>query len=111
MIKLALKTAAPQGAEIVAGEAVAHGELKDHQNWQLIGKVAAELRDPEQSLVQAAYDDVEDEEDEHFYRTKGWARELWAKALGIPAAIPPPEEKLGVKSPLGEAAVIGRKLT
>lgn len=111
MIELAIKTAAPRDAEIVAAEAVAHGELKDHQNWELIGKLAAELDEPEKSLVKAAYEKVDDEEDEHFYHTKGWARELWAQALGIPAVIPPPEEKLGVKSPLGEAmAAIGRKL-
>lgn len=110
-IELAMQTASPQEAEIVAAEAVTHGELKDHQNWELIGKLASELTDPEKSLIKAAYDQVEDEEDEHFYHNKGWARELWAKALGIPAVLPPPEEKLGVKSPLGEAmAIVGRKL-
>ena len=41
---------------------------------------------------------MEDEEDEHLYHTKGWCRELWLKSLGLPAELPPPEEKRDVKS-------------
>ncbi len=44
-----------------------------------------------------AYEQVEDEEDEHLYHTKGWCRELWLKAPGIAAVPPPPEEARGVK--------------
>ena len=40
-----------------------------------------------------AYEEVEDEEDEHLYHTKGWCRELWLESLGLPAVLPPPEEK------------------
>lgn len=45
-----------------------------------------------------AYEQVEDEEDEHLYHTKGWCRELWMKALGTEAILPPPEEAQGVTS-------------
>jgi hypothetical protein len=47
---------------------------------------------------------VEDQEDEHLYHTKGWCRELWLKSLGLPAVLPPPEEKQHVTSAV-EAAV------
>lgn len=45
-----------------------------------------------------AYEQVEDEEDEHLYHTKGWCRELWLKARGMAAILPPPEEAQGVTS-------------
>ena len=43
--------------------------------------------------MQAAYQQVEDEEDEHLYHTTGWSRELWIASLGLPAVLPPPEEE------------------
>jgi hypothetical protein len=46
----------------------------------------------------AAYEQIEDEEDEHVYHTKGWCRELWLKSLGIDATLPPPEEKRDVRT-------------
>jgi len=46
----------------------------------------------------AAYEKIEDEEDEHLYHTKGWCRELWLKSLGLKAVLPPPEERKDVKS-------------
>ena len=45
-----------------------------------------------------AYSQVEDEEDEHLYHTKGWCRELWIKSLGMHAILPPPEEVEHVKT-------------
>lgn len=45
-----------------------------------------------------AYDQVEDEEDEHLYHTAGWSRELWLESLGLPAVLPPPEEQKDVKT-------------
>jgi rubrerythrin len=88
-------------AQIVAAEAVAHAELKDHLNWQLIGLVAkeAEKGDRVGELLQEAYDQVEEQEEEHVFHNQGWARELWAECLGIEAVLPPPEEKLGIKVP------------
>ena len=41
---------------------------------------------------------VEEEEDEHLYHSKGWGRELWLKSLGLKAALPPPEELKRVKT-------------
>ena len=45
-----------------------------------------------------AYAQVEDQEDEHLYHTKGWCPELWLKSLGLKAVIPPPEEREDVKT-------------
>ena len=47
-------------AGLAAGEAVAHGELKDRQNWELLGKRVAERDDLKRSLVKAP-DNLEDE--------------------------------------------------
>jgi hypothetical protein len=46
---------------------------------------------------------VEDQEDEHLYHTRGWARELWMEALGLKAVLPPPEERKDVKTAIGAA--------
>jgi len=46
---------------------------------------------------------VEDEEDEHLYHGAGWSRELWIDSLGLPAALPPPEEEKDVKTAIGAA--------
>lgn len=88
-------------AQIVAAEAVAHAELKDHLNWQLIGLVAKEAGEGDRvrEVLQEAYDKVEDQEEEHVFHNNGWARELWVESLGLKAVLPPPEEKLGTKVP------------
>ena len=54
-------------------------------------------------MLKAAYDAVEDEEDEHLYHTKGWTRELWIDSLGLPAVLPPPEEVRKVETAIGAA--------
>ena len=98
-------------AEIVAAEAVATSELKDHMNWQLIGEIAKKMDGSNAATLKKAYDEVEDQEDRHFYHARGWARELWAASLDIPAVIPPPEEKMNVKTGMGAAAAqASRKL-
>ena len=51
--------------------------------------------------LQDAYEQVEEQEDEHLYHTMGWARELWIESLGMPAVLPPPEEEKKVKSAIG----------
>lgn len=89
---------APLAAQIVAAECIVDGETKDHSNWELIGALAENATGPTKKVLQAAYDEVEDEEDEHLYHTKGWCRELWLEALGLPAVMPPPEEKRDVKT-------------
>ncbi len=111
----AMQTALGSGvrgqAEIVAAEAVATAELKDHMNWELIGEIAKKMEGDDAAVLKKAYDEVEDQEDRHFYHARGWARELWAVSLDIPAVIPPPEEKMNVKTGMGAvAAQASRKL-
>ena len=97
-MKTALAAADPAAAELVACECVVLAETKDHADWELIGRCAKELQGEEAEVLQDAYDQVEEEEDEHLYHTKGWCRELWLKALGLKAVLPPPEEEQDVKS-------------
>jgi len=89
---------APQAAQIVAAECVVDAENKDHLNWQLIGALSKTATGAVQKALSEAYDEVEDEEDEHLYHTKGWCRELWLDSLGLDAQLPPPEEEKDVKS-------------
>jgi ferritin-like metal-binding protein YciE len=97
-------------AEIVAAECVTLAETKDHLNWELIGEIAKNLEDDERETLQKAYDEVEDEEDEHLYHTRGWTRELHLQALGLEAVLPPPEEKKDVKTAIeAEEAKQSRK--
>ena len=103
-MQAALSSGVRSQAEIVAAEAVAIAEMKDHLNWELIGQVASKMEGNDAAMLKKAYDEVEDQEDRHFYHAKGWARELWAASLGVPAVLPPPEEKLHVKSGMGAAA-------
>ena len=101
---------APDMAEVVAAECVVDAETKDHKNWSLIGALSKKLNGNEKKVLTAAYEQVEDEEDEHLYHTMGWSRELSMQALGLPAVLPPPEEQKDVKSALGAAqAKAGRK--
>jgi rubrerythrin len=99
-IDMALKSADPLAAQIVAAECITLAETKDHQNWELIGELAKNMAT---DLLQPAYAQVEEQEDEHLYHTRGWARELWMQALGLPAVLPPPEETRNVKTEI-EAA-------
>ncbi|HUJ01876.1 MAG TPA: hypothetical protein VLY46_16660 [Usitatibacter sp.] len=93
----------PDAAEIVACECVALAEMKDHLDWELIGQVAKSAKGEQMQALKDAYDEVEDQEDEHLYHSRGWARELHLQALGLNAVLPPPEEKRHVKTAI-EAA-------
>lgn len=101
-IEMAVANGDPAGAELVAAECVVLAETKDHQNWELIGQVAAK-GGKEGKLLQQAHAEVEKEEDHHLYHTKGWARELWMQSLGLPAVLPPPEERKHVETAIGAA--------
>jgi len=98
-------------AQIVAAECVVLAETKDHLNWELLGKCADHAGDGVEAgapsvLAEAlarAYDEIEDQEDEHLYHTKGWCRELWIQSLGMTAVLPPPEERRKVKTAIGAA--------
>jgi len=102
-IEMALANGDPAAAELVAAECVVLAETKDHQNWELIGKIAEQAKGKEAELLQEAYSEVEPEEDHHLYHTKGWARELWIQSLGMPAVLPPPEEQKHVETAIGAA--------
>jgi rubrerythrin len=102
-MKMALAAENPPAAELVACECVVLAETKDHADWELIGECAKSLDGEAAAALKAAYEQVEDEEDEHLYHTQGWCRELWLKSLGLKATLPPPEEKKHVKTAI-EAA-------
>lgn len=102
-MEMALAAAEPAGAELVAAECVIDGETKDHQNWHLIGELAKNETGDPAKILKAAFEEVEEEEDEHLYHTKGWCRELWLDSMKIPAVLPPPEEEKKVKSAIGAA--------
>jgi hypothetical protein len=97
-MKMALAAGNAVGAELVACECVVIAETKDHFDWELIGWCAKASSGDAKGVLQAAYDQIEDEEDEHLYHTKGWCRELWLKSLSLTSVLPPPEEKRDVKT-------------
>ena len=102
-MEMALAEGEPGQAQLVAAEAVIHAETKDHQNWHLIGEVSKKVKGEVAKILKEAYDTVEHEEDEHYYHTKGWARELWIESLGMKAVLPPPEEVKKVETAIGAA--------
>jgi hypothetical protein len=104
-MKMALAASDAPAAELVACECVVLAETKDHFDWELIGECAKALKGEQQAALMAAYEQVEDEEDEHLYHTRGWCRELWMKSLGLKSILPPPEEKKDVKTAIDAAKV------
>jgi ferritin-like metal-binding protein YciE len=100
-MEMALADAKPAAAQLVAAEAVVEAETKDHANWELIGKVAEKATGKMASVLLDAFQQVEEEEDQHLYHTMGWARELWIEFLGMPAVLPPPEEQKKVTTAIG----------
>jgi rubrerythrin len=102
-MQTAQKAGDPAAAEIVAAECVVLAETKDHLNWELIGEAAKNASANVATALTEAHEQVEEEEDEHVYHTKGWTRELWIKALGMKAVLPPPEEVKDVKTAIGAA--------
>lgn len=104
-IDVARESGDKRKAQIVAAEAVLHAESKDHMNWRLIGLCAKEAPDRMSQVLQKAYDEIEDQEDERYYHSRGWARELAVEHLGLEAVIPPPEENMDIKSAMAAATV------
>jgi len=102
-IEEAAKAGDPAAAQLVAAECVTIAEMKDHLNWELIGQCAKAMGGAEGKALKGAYQEVEEQEDEHFYHSRGWARELWIEALGMKAVLPPPEERKHVKTAIGAA--------
>ncbi len=102
-MEMARGDASPVAAELVAAESIVEAETKDHQNWELIGEVAKNSDGEMAAALSEAYEQVEEEEDQHLYHTMGWARELWIESLGMPAVIPPPEEEKKVTTAIAAA--------
>jgi putative intracellular protease/amidase len=102
-MNLALSSGDAAAAELVACECVVLAETKDHLDWELLGKCAEQLGEPEAMTLKAAYARIETEEDQHLYHSRGWCRELWIQALGMRAVLPPPEEVRDVKTAIGAA--------
>ncbi|HEX7719745.1 MAG TPA: hypothetical protein VF389_08060, partial [Woeseiaceae bacterium] len=100
-MKLAKESGNPVAAQLVACECVVLAETKDHANWELLGKCAEALKGEEKKVLTAAVEEVEEEEAEHLFHTKGWCRELWLESLGLDAVLPPPEETKDVKTAIG----------
>jgi rubrerythrin len=99
----ALAAGNPAAAQLVATECVVLAETKDHADWELLSKCAAKLKGDRKAALTAACEEVEDQEDEHLYHSKGWSRELWLDSLGLEAVLPPPEERKQVKTAIGAA--------
>ena len=93
----------PAAAELVACECVVLAETKDHLDWELLGRCAENLAEASARALEQAYEEIEDQEDEHLYHSKGWCRELWIQSLGLRAVLPPPEERKHVKTAIGAA--------
>jgi hypothetical protein len=104
-MEMARSAGKPEAAELVAAECVIMAEVKDHQNWELIGKVieARGVDKMYKDVLKPYWEEVESQEDEHLYHTMGWSRELWIQSLGMPAVLPPPEEQKHVESAIGAA--------
>ena len=93
----------PTAAQLVACECVVLAETKDHQNWELLTKCAAHLKGAQKKALEEACEIIENQEDEHLYHSRGYCRELWLDALGLPAVLPPPEETQHVRSAISAA--------
>ena len=102
-MEMAKANAPAEAAELVACECVVEAETKDHLNWELIEAASKALKGDEAKALTEAYEQVEEQEDEHLYHTTGWCRELWIHSLGLPAVLPPPEEEKEVKTAIGAA--------
>jgi rubrerythrin len=102
-MEMAIKNGIPEAAELVACECVVLAETKDHANWELLSQCAEKSKGEEAKALKEACAEVEVQEDEHLYHSKGWSRELWIASLGMRAVLPPPEEKKDVKTAIGAA--------
>ena len=91
----------PAAAQLVAAECVVEAESKDHMNWELMGEVAGKLSGQEKKVLEEAYAEVGEQENQHLFHTMGWARELWLESLGLPAVLPPPEEHKETTTAIG----------
>jgi rubrerythrin len=99
----ALAAGDKEAAQCVATESVTMAELVDHSNWELIGEVAKKMTGAEGKALKEAHQEVQEQESEHYFHSKGWMRELALESLGLKAVLPPPEERKDVKTAIGAA--------
>ena len=99
----ALASGDKEQAQCTACDCVVLAETKDHANWEVIGEVSKKMTGAEGKALKDAYAEVEDQEDEHLYHSRGWMRELELQMLGLKAVLPPPEERKQVKTAIGAA--------
>ena len=92
-----------EAAQLVACESVVQAETKDHLNWELLHEASEKAKGEQKKALTLAYEEVEDQEDEHLYHSTGWCRELGIESLSLPAVLPPPEEEREVKTAIGAA--------
>ena len=102
-MEMALQAGKLEAAQLVACECVVLAETKDHLDWDLIGECSKKLTGEKGKALKEAHEEIEDQEDEHLYHTRGWCRELWIESLGMKAVLPPPEERKHVKTAIGAA--------
>jgi rubrerythrin len=102
-MQLARDAGDPGAAQLVACECVVIAETKDHANWDLLARVAEQATGTLREALHPVVQEVEDQEDEHLYHSRGWCRELWRKSLGLSSILPPPEEQKHVKTEMGAA--------
>jgi len=102
-MEMARKNGPAEAAQLVACESVVQAETKDHLNWELLHEASQKAKGDQKKALTEAYEEVEEQEDEHLYHSTGWCRELWIESLGLPAVIPPPEEEKEVKTAIGAA--------
>lgn len=98
----------PLTAQLTACECVVEAETKDHLNWQLLGEIAKHTPGQAGARLREAHEQVEEEEDRHYYHSQGWTRELWLQTLGLAAVIPPPEEPREGKGAIAAARAAGK---
>jgi hypothetical protein len=103
------RAASPVAGQLVAAESVVTAEVKDHQNWELMGRVVEKLTGDRKKALKEAWSKVEEQEDMHVYHTMGWTRELWIESLGMPAVLPPPEEEKKVVSAIGASRAMQQR--
>ena len=87
-MEMALKVGPPDFAEMVAAECIVDAEMKDHQNWELLGDATEELTGKALETVRDAHQQVMAEEDEHLVHSQAWVKELWMKTLGMDTGMP-----------------------
>ena len=70
-METALAEGSPEAAQLVAAECVTLAETKDHLNWELIGEIASKMKGERSKALEAAFEEVEEDEDEHLYHSTG----------------------------------------